>query len=131
MAPIDALTCGLDDPDAESTFRQFTDRICRGASQRYAMLSYHAVDGARCLLETSGRCLAADTPWRMARLMVEPLFRFDPSVEWVALFPVENWSRRCDDALRASFSAGVSWARLLARELAAELESKPRLIICR
>lgn len=123
--------CRLDDPDAELAFRAFTDAICAGATRRYAILSHHAGLGPRCLLDSCGRCLAADTPWHMARAMVEPLFRFDDSLEWVAFFPVDNWKQRCDSALEASFDGGESWARRLAHELADELATLPRLVISR
>lgn len=125
------ILCRLDDPEADAAFRAFTDAVCNGGSRRYAILSQHAGLGPRCLLESSGRCLAADTPWRMARAMIEPLLRFDDTVEWVALFPIDDWKQRCDAALEASFAAGESWTRRLAQELADELPTLPRLVVSR
>jgi hypothetical protein len=131
MNIVKPIRCQLNDPDAEVAFRSFAETICDGGSQRYAILSHHAGYGPRCLLESSGRCLAATTPWRMARAMVEPLFQFDDTLEWVALFPIEDWQQRCDAALQASFDGGPPWARRLAEELLSELDGLPRLIIAR
>lgn len=126
-----AFHCRFDHDTAEAAFRAFTGAVCQGGSRRHAILVHHAGLGPRCLLDNSGRCLAADTPWPMARAMVEPLFRFDDSVEWVALFPMDDWKQRCDRALEASFEDGTPWSRRLAEELAAELADRPRLVIRR
>lgn len=132
MNAIAPILCRVDDPEAETAFHSFTETICDGGSRRYALLSHHGDFGPRCLLENSGRCLAADTPWAMTRAMFEPLFRFDDTLEWIALFPVDNWRQRCDAALADSLAEGTtSWSRLLASQLASELPSLPRLIISR
>lgn len=131
MPPHPPFLCRLDDPAADAAFRAFTAAICGGGSRRYAILSHHSGLGPRCLLDGCGRCLAADTPWQMARAMIEPLLRFDDTVAWVALFPADDWKQRCDLALGASFDGGEPWARRLAQELAEELPTLPRLIVSR
>ena len=127
---MEAVRCSLDDTAAEDAYLAFRETVCGGKSRRYAML-YYGSDGVRCKLENSGRCLDADTPWRMVRFLVEPMFRFDPGMEWVALFPAENWRQRCDAALNASLETGRSWTRILADRLADELDEIPRLVITR
>lgn len=127
---MEAVRCGLDDAAAENSYLVFRDSICAGKSRRYGML-YRGSDGVRCKLENSGRCLDADTPWRMVKFLVEPLFRFDPGMEWVALFPADNWRQHCDAALNASLDNGRSWTRILADRLATELDGMPRLLITR
>lgn len=132
MNEIAPILCRLDDPEAETAFHSFTKTICGGGSRRYALLSYHGEFGPRCLLESSGRCLEVNTPWAMTRAMLEPLVRFDETLEWIALFPVDNWRQRCDAALAESLAEGTTpWSRLLAIQLASELPSLPRLIISR
>ncbi len=131
MTAPEEFRCTLDDPQAAAIFRRFAIAICGETGHgRHAVL-VHDADGPRCLLQNSGRCLHADTPWRMTREVVEPLFRFDDGVEWVALFPVDDWRMRCDAALQASFGATWSWSRRLAEELLAELPGVPRLVIRR
>ncbi|CAA7626729.1 conserved hypothetical protein [Candidatus Terasakiella magnetica] len=131
MAVAQKFECALNDPAAEATFRSFTAAILGEAGHgRHAVL-VKSPDGPRCLLQNSGRCLSADTPWRMTRDVVEPVFRFDDSVEWVALFPIDDWQMRMDAALQASFTSDRPWARMLADELLAELDSVQRLIITR
>lgn len=125
------ILCRLDDSDADAAFRTFAEAVCDGGSRRYAVLSQHTGLGPRCLLDSCGRCLAADTPWHRTHSMIAPLFRFDDTVEWVVLFPVDDWKQRCDQALEASFTGGESWARRLALELAGELGNQPHLIIRR
>lgn len=133
MNAVTPICCRVDAPEAEAAFQSFKEVICGGrSSQRYALLSHHTGSGPRCLLDSSGRCLDADTPWAMTRAMLGPLFRFDETLEWVALFPMDNWRKRCDDALAASLAeSAVSWSQLLATQLAGELPSLPRLIISR
>ncbi|MGE5545862.1 MAG: hypothetical protein ACM33T_03115 [Solirubrobacterales bacterium] len=132
MTPVAPFECRLDDPGADAAFRAFVEALCgESASRRYAILAHHAGTGPRCLLESSGRCLPADTPWRMARAMVEPLLRFDDTVEWVALFPIDDWKARGDRAMADAMAAGESWTRRLSRELADELPRVPRLIVRR
>ena len=131
MAKPEEFLCTLDDPGAESVFRRFTALLCGETGHgRHAML-VHGSDGPRCLLQNSGRCLNADTPWAMTREVVLPLFRFDPEVEWVALFPMEDWQMRLDAALQASFHDARPWSKVLAEELLAELPDVSRLIIRR
>ena len=131
MAVPEEFHCTLDDPQAEVTFRRFTAALCGETGHgRHAVL-VHGADGPRCLLQNSGRCLNADTPWAMTREVVLPLFRFDPAVEWVALFPMEDWQMRIDAALGASFTDSRPWSLVLAGELLAELPGVTRLIIRR
>ena len=131
MRAAEEFRCTLDDPLADATFRRFTATICGETGHgRHAVL-VHDADGPRSLLQNSGRCLDVGTPWRMTREVLEPLFRFDDTVDWVALFPMDDWQMRCDAALQASFGGGRSWSRLLAEELLAELPGVPRLIVHR
>ncbi len=131
MAKPEIFRCTLDDPEAEATFRRFTDLICGEAGHaRHAVLTV-GPEGPRCLLQNSGRCIDSGTPWRMARETYGPMLRFDDSVERVVLFPMEDWQMRCDAALKASFDAGKSWSLLLAEELLAELPAVPHLIVTR
>ncbi|KIL97044.1 hypothetical protein CCC_00105 [Paramagnetospirillum magnetotacticum MS-1] len=121
----------LDDPGAEAIFRRFTAAICGESGHgRHAVLVFGAEE-PRLILQNSGRCLDADTPWRMTREVLAPVFLFDDQVEWVALFPMEDWQMRCDAALGASFTDTRSWSRLLAEELAAELPIVTHLIVSR
>ncbi|TAN71753.1 MAG: hypothetical protein EPN20_04380 [Magnetospirillum sp.] len=131
MAVPEEFSCTLNDPQAEAAFRRFTAAICGETGHgRHAVLILDAA-GPRCLLQNSGRCLDADTPWRMTREVLEPVFRFDPAVEWVALFPMDDWQMRCDAALEASFGDSRSWSRRLAEDLLAELPGVSRLVVRR
>ena len=132
MSPhAEVFRCTLDDPGAETVFRRFTAAICGETGHgRHAVL-VHGADGPRCLLQNSGRCLAADTPWRMTRAVLDPVFRFDDRVEWVALFPMDDWPMRCDAALQASFGGSRPWSRLLAEALLDELPGVPHLLVGR
>lgn len=124
------IRCSVSQPDAERLFVGFRDAVCQGKSRRYALLCKGS-DGIRCKLQNSGRCLDPDTPWAMVKLVVEPLFRFDDGMEWVAMFPVENWKQRCDQAVAASLHSGRAWVEELTDGLAAELPSRPRLLMVR
>lgn len=133
MAKTEIFRIGLNDPQAESTFRRFTAAICGETGHgRHAVLTYGA-EGPRCLLQNSGRCLDADTPWRMTREVLFPVLMFDEAIEWVALFPMDDWQMRLDAALEASFTdpQSRSWSRLLADELLAELPGVTHLIVSR
>ncbi|WP_173983730.1 hypothetical protein [Magnetospirillum sp. SS-4] len=131
MAKAEPYHCTLDAPESEDVFRRFVDSICGEAGHaRHAALAV-GPEGPRCLLQNSGRCIDTGTPWRMARDTYGPLLRFDDAVEWVALFPLDDWQMRCDAALSASLDGGASWSRLLAEELLAELPLVPHLIIRR
>ncbi|BAE49680.1 hypothetical protein [Paramagnetospirillum magneticum] len=131
MAKPEVFRISLDDAAADSTFRRFTAAICGETGHgRHAVLVQSA-EGPRLLLQNSGRCLDADTPWRMTREVLAPVFLFDDQVEWVALFPMDDWQMRCDAALEASFTADKPWSRLLAEELLAELPGVPHLIVSR
>ncbi len=131
MAKPEIFRIRLDDPEADATYRRFTTLICGETGHgRHAVL-VHSPEGPRCLLQNSGRCLDADTPWRMTREVLAPVFMFDDQVEWVALFPMDDWQMRCDAALEASFSGTMSWSHLLAGELLAELPSTTHLIVSR
>lgn len=121
---------GLDAVDAETLFERFRDGVCAGKSRRYAMLVKGA-DGVRCKLQNSGRCLDPDTPWRMVRFVAEPLFRFDPATEWVAIFPVDNWKAACDAAVAESLRSGRDWTVELSDTLANGWGGRPRLMITR
>jgi len=127
---MNVITCRIEDAGAEDSYNAFRDALCGGHARRYAML-YRGGDGVRCKLENSGRCLDPDTPWKMLRFMIDPLFRFDDKTEWVALFPVENWKQRCDAALQASLENGRPWGHILADTLAEEMAALPRLVIIR
>ncbi|MBI3444207.1 MAG: hypothetical protein HY055_02290 [Magnetospirillum sp.] len=127
----ETFTCSLDDPAAEATFRRFATAICGESGHgRHAVLVKGA-DGPRCLLQNSGRCLEAHTPWSMTREVLSPVFRFDEKVEWVALFPTDDWQMRLDAALAASFTDPRPWSRLLAEDLLAELPGVTHLIVSR
>ncbi len=126
----EAFRCALTAADAEATFERFRDAVCAGKTRRYALLC-KAAPGIRCKLQNSGRCLDPDTPWHMVRLVVAPMFRFDPSVEWVALFPVEDWKRRCEAAVAAAIESGRDWTVELSEGLAAGLEDRARLVLTR
>ncbi len=131
MPAPEVFRCTLDDPQAEATFRRFTTAICGETGHgRHAVLTYGA-DGPRCLLQNSGRCLDAGTPWRMTREVLFPVLMFDDGIEWIAMFPMDDWQMRCDAALQASFNDTRSWSRLLADELLAELPTVPHLIVSR
>ncbi|ARJ67190.1 hypothetical protein WV31_16705 [Magnetospirillum sp. ME-1] len=133
MAKTEIFRISLNDPQAEATFRRFTQAICGETGHgRHAVLSYGA-DGPRCLLQNSGRCLDADTPWRMTRDVLFPVLSFDDGVEWVALFPMDDWQMRMDAALESSFTdaQGRSWSRLLADQLLAELPTVTHLMVSR
>ncbi|EME70049.1 hypothetical protein H261_10219 [Paramagnetospirillum caucaseum] len=133
MAKPEIFRINLNDSDADSTFRRFTAAICGETGHgRHAVLTYGA-DGPRCLLQNSGRCLDADTPWRMTRDVLFPVLTFDDGIEWVALFPMDDWQMRCDAALQSSFTdeRGRSWSRLLADELLTELPGVSHLIVSR
>lgn len=123
--------CTLDSPDAEAQFRAFTRAICgEDGHARHAVL-VQTTWGARCLLENSGRCIGTDTPWSMAQQVLAPVFTFDPGVEWVALFAMDDWQMRLDAALAASLADGGSWAARLAEEMLTELPCTTRLIVSR
>lgn len=133
MAKPEIYRISLLDPEADATFRRFTTAICGETGHgRHAMLSF-GTDGPRCLLQNSGRCLDADTPWRMTRDVLSPMLTFDETIQWVALFPMDDWQMRCDAALQASFTDPElrSWSRLLADELLAELPTVSHLIVSR
>lgn len=131
MAKPEVFRISLDGATAEATFRRFTAAICGETGHgRHAVLVQSA-EGPRLLLQNSGRCLDADTPWRMTHEVLAPVFLFDDQVEWVALFPMDDWQMRCDAALQASFTDTRSWSRLLAEELLAELAGVPHLIVSR
>jgi hypothetical protein len=131
MAKPEIYRITMDDPEADATFRRFTTAICGETGHgRHAVL-IHSGEGPRCMLQNSGRCLDADTPWRMTREVLAPVFLFDDQVEWVALFPMDDWQMRLDAALEASFTADRPWARLLAEELLAELPGTTHLIVTR
>lgn len=131
MAKPEIFRCTLDDPEAEATFRRFTTLICGEAGHaRHAVLAV-GPDGPRCLLQNSGRCIDAGTPWWMARETYGPMLRFDDTVEWVAMFPLDDWQMRCDAALSASLDKDLAWSRLLAEELLAELPKVDHLILTR
>jgi hypothetical protein len=133
MPAPEIFRISLNDAGAEDTFRRFTAAICGETGHgRHAVLTYGA-DGPRCLLQNSGRCLDAGTPWRMTREVLNPVFMFDDRVEWVAMFPMDDWQMRCDAALAASFAdeRGRSWSRLLADELLDELPTVSHLIVSR
>lgn len=133
MAKTEIYRISLDDPEAEDTFRRFTQAICGETGHgRHAVLTYGA-DGPRCLLQNSGRCLDAGTPWRMTREVLFPVLTFDDGIEWIAMFPMDDWQMRCDAALEASFTDqhGRSWSRLLADQLLAELPGVTHLIVSR
>jgi hypothetical protein len=133
MAKPEIFRISLNDPEADATFRRFATAICGDTGHgRHAVLTYGA-DGPRCLLQNSGRCLDADTPWRMTREVLYPVLTFDDGIEWVALFPLDDWQMRCDAALQSSFTDGQgrSWSRLLADELLAELPGVTHLIVSR
>ena len=133
MAKPEIFRISLNEPDADSTFRRFTNAICGETGHgRHAVLTYGA-EGPRCLLQNSGRCLDADTPWRMTREVLFPVLTFDDGIEWIAMFPMDDWQMRCDAALESSFTdeGGRSWSRLLADELLAELPGVSHLIVSR
>ena len=131
MAVAEVFRISLDDPQAAATFRRFTHAICGESGHgRHAVL-VHGLDGPRCLLQNSGRCLDADTPWAMTREVLSPLFRFDDRVEWVAMFPMDDWQMRLDAVLAASFSESRPWSQRLAEDLLAELPGLSHLIISR
>ncbi|MDO8605426.1 MAG: hypothetical protein Q7R40_02710 [Phaeospirillum sp.] len=131
MSKPEEFRCTLDGSDSAAAFRRFAETICGDSGHgRHAVLVQGA-DGPRCLLQNSGRCIESSTPWAMTREVVEPVFRFDDGVEWVALFPIDDWQMRLDAALQASFNDSRPWSRLLAEELLAELPGVTRLVISR
>ena len=133
MAKPEIFRISLNDPEADSTFRRFTNAICGETGHgRHAVL-IQGSEGPRCLLQNSGRCLDADTPWRMTREVLFPVLTFDDGIEWIAMFPMDDWQMRCDAALESSFTDqhGRSWSRLLADELLAELPGVSHLIVSR
>ncbi len=131
MAKSEEFRCTLDDPLAEAVFSRFARTICGDAGHGRHAILVQAGEGPRCLLQNSGRCIESDTPWRMTREVLEPVFRFDETVEWVALFAIDDWQMRLDAALQASFSDSRPWSKLLAEELLAELPTTTRLVVSR
>lgn len=123
--------CTLDDTAAEAEFRRFAVSICGESGHGRHAILVQGGDGPRVLLQNSGRCIEADTPWRMTREVLEPVFRFDDAVEWVAMIPMDDWQMRLDAALQSSFTDSRPWSRLLAEELLAELPATTRLVISR
>jgi hypothetical protein len=131
MAKAEEFRCTMDDPQAGLVFRRFAETICGDAGHGRHAILVHGAEGVRVLLQNSGRCIESSTPWHMTREVLEPVFRFDDKVEWVALFPIDDWQMRLDGALQASFTDPRPWSRLLAEELLAELPGTTRLIVSR
>ncbi|RAU22758.1 hypothetical protein CU669_05045 [Paramagnetospirillum kuznetsovii] len=131
MAKPEEFRCALNDPLAEAVFRRFARTICGEAGHGRHAILVQSTEGPRCLLQNSGRCIEADTPWRMTREVLEPVFRFDEAVQWVALIPVDDWQMRLDAALQASFTDPRPWSKTLAEDMLAELPGVTRLVVSR